>query len=42
MTRKPEREFAVGLAAFIVASVVVSGLAGTNVGVNWAGMILKV
>ena len=42
MTRRFDREFALGFAALIVASVVVSGLAGTSVWVNWAGMILGV
>lgn len=41
MTRKFEREFAACFAALIVVTVVVSGLATTNVWVNWAGMILK-
>ena len=41
MTRRFEREFAVGLAALVVVTVVVSGLAATTMWVNWAGMILK-
>ncbi|HEY2466229.1 MAG TPA: hypothetical protein VGI45_00120 [Terracidiphilus sp.] len=41
MTRSFEREFAVGLAALVLVSVVAAGLAETNVWVNWAGMILK-
>ena len=41
MTRSFEREFALGLGALVVASVVAAGLADTNVWVNWAGMILK-
>ena len=41
MTRSLEREFAAGLAALLVASVVVAAAADTNVWVNWAGMILK-
>jgi len=41
MTRRFEREFAVGLAALVVVTVVVSGLAATTMWVNWAGIILK-
>lgn len=41
MTRKFEREFAVGFAALVVVTVVVSGLAQTNAWINWAGMILN-
>jgi len=41
ITRHFEREFAAGFAALIVVSVVVAQLAGSNVWVNWAGMILK-
>jgi hypothetical protein len=41
MTRDFEREFALGLAALIVASVVIAGMADSGVWVNWAGIILK-
>ena len=41
MTRKFDREFAVGFAAFVVVTVVAGGLAQTNAWVNLAGMILK-
>jgi asparagine N-glycosylation enzyme membrane subunit Stt3 len=41
MTRRFDREFAAGLAALVVVTVVASGLAVTNVWVNWAGIILK-
>lgn len=41
MTRRFEREFAVGFAAFVVVSLVVSRLAMTDVWVNWAAMSLK-
>lgn len=41
MTRRLEREFAVGFAALIVVSVIASAMAGTNAWVNLAGTILK-
>ena len=41
VTRTFEREFAVGYAAFVVATVVVSRLALTSLWGNWAGTILK-
>jgi hypothetical protein len=41
MTRRVEREFAVGYVAFVVFTVLVSRLAVTSVWVNWAEMILK-
>jgi len=41
MTRRFEREFAVGYAALVVVSVVVARLAVTDAWVSWAGMILK-
>lgn len=41
MTRKVDREFVVGYAAFVVVTVVASRLAVTSVWVNWAGTILK-
>jgi len=41
VTRTFEREFAVGYAALLVASVVVARLAETDAWVSWAGIILK-
>jgi len=41
LTRRFDREFAVGFAALIVVSVVVTRLADTNMWVSLAGMILK-
>jgi hypothetical protein len=41
MSRRVEREFAVGYAAFVGLTVVASRLALTSVWVNWAGTILK-
>jgi hypothetical protein len=41
VTRTFEREFAVGYAALMVASVAVARLAETHAWVSWAGMILK-
>lgn len=41
MTRKFEREFAAGLAALVVVTVVAAGVAATNAWVNLAGMILR-
>lgn len=41
ITRKVDREFAAGYAAFVVATVLASRLAVTSVWVNWAGTILK-
>lgn len=41
MTRTLEREFAVGLAVLVVATVAAAGMANTNAWVSWAGMILK-
>jgi hypothetical protein len=41
VTRTFEREFAVGYAALLVASVAVARMAETDAWVSWAGMILK-
>lgn len=41
LTRRFEREFAVGYAALVVVSLVMSQLAVTNVWIDWAAMILK-
>lgn len=41
LTRGIDREFAVGYASLAAASVVAASLAGTDVRVNWAGVILK-
>lgn len=41
MTRSFEQEFAVGVGALVMASVVATELAVTDVWVSWAGMILK-
>ena len=41
ITRSFEREFAVGFAALVVVSLVVSRLAVTDTWIQWAGMILK-
>ena len=41
MTRSFDRQFAMGLAAMAVVTLVAGRLAMTNVWVDWAGMILK-
>jgi asparagine N-glycosylation enzyme membrane subunit Stt3 len=41
MTRRLDREFAIGYAALALATVVAARLAVTDVWGNWAGAILK-
>jgi hypothetical protein len=41
MTRSFDRQFAMGLAVFVVVTLIAGRLAVTNVWVDWAGMILK-
>jgi hypothetical protein len=41
MTRSFDRQFAMGLAAMVVVTLVAGRLAMTNMWVDWAGMILK-
>lgn len=41
VTRRFDREFALGFGALVMASVVATELAVTDVWVSWAGMILK-
>lgn len=41
MTRRFDREFAIGFAALVAITVIAARLAVTNVWVNWAGTLLK-